>query len=241
MSKIKFYPFNEGTKSFAAPPQPASKMIPDWYRKQPAAVGDEKEYYAKGGLNSTVKRCMPVFDMLTAGYIITFPMDIYIDATNPEKIEWSVPMSLRNFGSDMVATHSPEQVSHYPTDHSQYHKNVFRILPFWSVQTEPGYSTLFLHPMHRDDLPFRAFEAFVDTDAFISDGHLSMFIKKDFKGVIKQGTPLVQIIPIKREDWEMELVEPEIANAELKAQRLSIRSTFKHSYKEKFRSRKEYK
>jgi hypothetical protein len=68
-----------------------------------------------------------------------------------------------------------------------------------------------------------------------------MFIKKDFVGVIKQGTPLVQVIPIKREDWSMELVDTEISNAALKAQRLSIRSMFKHSYKEKFRSRKEYK
>lgn len=241
MSIIKFYPFSEGTKSFAPVPQPASKMLPEWYKRQPASIGDDKDFMPKGGVNSTIKRCMPVFDLLTAGYIITFPMDLYIDATNPNKIEWSVPSPLKNFGSDMVATHTAEQVSQYPIDKDSFHKDVFRILPFWSVGTDKGYSTLFTHPYHRDDMPFQAFSAIVDTDGFISDGHLSMFIKKDFKGLIKQGTPLVQVIPFKREEWQMEIVDPEESNPILKAQRLAIRSAFRFGYKDKFRSRKEYR
>jgi hypothetical protein len=241
MSKIKFYPFNEGTSSFAPPPKPASKLLPNWYKEQPASVGDDRDFLPRGGVNSTIKRCMPVFDLLTAGYIISFPMDLYIDATNPDRIEWSVPIPLKNFGSDMVATHTAEQVSSYPIDRSIYHKDVFRILPFWSVGTEPGYSTLFCHPFHRDDMPFHAFSAIVDTDGFISDGHLSMFIKKDFKGLIKQGTPLVQVIPFKREEWQSELVEVEESNKALKAQRLAVRSMFRFGYKEKYRSRKDYK
>jgi len=241
MAIIKFYPFNEGTRSFAPEPKPASKSLPEWYKRQPASIGDDKEFILKGGVNSTVKRCMPVFDLLTAGYIISFPMDIYIDATDPNKIAWSVPTPLKNFGSDMVATHTAEQVSEYPIDRSQYHKDVFRILPFWSVGTEPGYSTLFCHPFHRDDMPFHAFSAIIDTDGFISDGHLSMFIKKDFKGLIKQGTPLVQVIPFQRESWESKIVDVSESNKILKDQRLATRSMFKFAYKEKFRSRKDYK
>jgi hypothetical protein len=242
MNEIKFYPFSEKTSMFAPQPAPAAKFIPEWYKKQPAFIGDEtKDFVSKGGSSGTIKRCMPIFDLMSAGYIITFPMDVYINATNPEKIEWSVPLELKSFGNDMVATHTKEQIQEYPVDTDRFHKQVFRIMPFWSVQTSKGYSTLFTHPFHRDNVPFEMFSALVDTDQFISDGHLSMYIEKDFNGVIKQGTPLIQVIPFKREEWSSKILTHEESHNEIEKQRLKIRSSFKHSYKEKFRQKKEYK
>jgi hypothetical protein len=240
MNKIKFYPFSEKTKQFAPAPTPASKAVPDWYRKQPGSI-DEETQLAKGNLSSTIKRCMPIFDYMTAGYIIYVPCDIYIDATNPEKISWSVPLTLKQFASDMIASHAPEQYDHYPIDKDIYHKELFRIMPFWAVGTEEGTSSLFMQPVHKDDLPFLAIGGMIDTDKFISDGHLSFLIKKNFKGILKQGTPLVQVIPIKREDWAMELVDAKESSADLSKQRLNVRSAFVNAYKNKFRQKKEYK
>ena len=242
MNRIKFYPFNDKTAMFAPKPEPASKFIPEWYRQQPGFIGDEyKDFISKGGSSGTIKRCMPIFDLMTAGYIIKFPMDVYVDATNPEKITWSVPNELKFVGNDMVATHTAEQISNYPVDTNLYHKQIFRILPFWSIMTPRGYSTIFTHPFHQDAVPFKAFEAFVDTDKFASDGHFSMYIKKDFKGIIKQGTPLIQAIPVKRESWDSECVVYSEGKDEIEKQRLMVRSSFKNSYKEKFRQKKEYK
>jgi hypothetical protein len=239
-NNIYFYPFNERTAMFAPKPIPASKALPEWYKSQPATLNEE-EFIAKGMSSSTIKRCMPIFDYITAGYVISIPCDIYIDATNPDKIEWSVPLPMKTFANDMISTHAPEQYSHYPTDRGKYHKQLFRIMPFWSVKTDPGYSTLFMHPTHKDPVPFLAIGGLIDTDQFISDGHLSMFIEKDFKGVIKQGTPFVQVIPIKRENWQMNILEPVEANKEVMAQRLNLRSTFVAGYKNKMRSKKEFK
>jgi hypothetical protein len=148
---------------------------------------------------------------------------------------------MKQFANDMFATHAPEQYDHYPIDTTKYHKQLFRIMPFWAVKTPEGYSTLFMHPLHKDPLPFVAIQGFIDTDKFITDGHLSILVEKDFKGVIKQGTPLAQVIPFKREDWKMELVPTSESGAELTKQRLSLRSNFVHSYKNKYRSKKEYK
>lgn len=242
MNKVRFYPFSEKTEMFVPKPEPAIKNTPDWYKKQPGFCGDEyKDYISKGSHSSTIKRCMPIFDLMSAGYIIKFPMDVYIDTTNPEKINWSVPNELKFLGNDMVATHIHEQVSEYPVDLNVYHKQIFRILPFWSLMTPKGYSTIFTHPFHRDPVPFKAFEAIIDTDRFASDGHLSMYLKKDFKGIIKQGTPLVQAIPFKREGWESEFVSHADGKDEIERQRLLVRSSFKNSYREKFRQKKEYK
>jgi hypothetical protein len=44
----------------------------------------------------------------------------------------------------------------------------------------------------------------VDSEFTAQPGNLPFFIKKDFTGIIKQGTPIVQIIPIKNESWKVE-------------------------------------
>jgi hypothetical protein len=33
------------------------------------------------------------------------------------------------------------------------------------------------------------------------------FLKKDFNGIIKAGTPIIQAIPFKRETWDMEVID----------------------------------
>lgn len=237
---LKFYPFSEETTFFTPEPKPASKFVPDWYKKQRATI-DEEQGIKVGAFNGTVKKCMPIFDIMTAGYMLTFPMDVYIDATNPEKLEISAPMPMQRFSTDMMASHAPEQYDEYPQETDIYHKQLFRVMPFWSVQTPPGYSTLVIHPQHQDALPFKTLGGFVDSDGFITDGHFSMFIRNNFKGIIKQGTPFAQLIPIKRESWEMELVDVKTSEPIIKRQRIRIRSTFKNGYKDKFRVPKFFK
>jgi hypothetical protein len=240
MNKIKFYPFNESTAEFAPSPIPASRLLPEWYKKQPGIVKSDLAMQ-NGVVNSTVKKCMPVFDILTAGYFIVAPCDIHLDATDPEKLSYSIPITMKRFQSDMFATHAPEQYDEYPIDLSKYHKTLFRVMPFWSISTPAGYSTLFAQPFHRDESDLLAMSALVDTDTFISEGHLSFLVKKGFKGVIKQGTPLIQIIPFKRDDWESEIVSSEESVKKLFSQRLKLRSTFVNGYKDKFRFKKDYK
>jgi hypothetical protein len=242
MAKIRFYPFSKETQAMSPAPTPASKNIPDWYKKQPAyGASDEEQMLKTGGSASTVKRCMPIFDIINSGYIIYIPCDIYMDATDPEKLKWSLPSFATQVKRDLVSSHAPEQVSHYPLNEKQYHKEIFRIMPFWAVGTDKGYSSLFTQPFHSDPTPFRTFGGVVDTDKFIADGHYSIQIEKGFKGVIERGTPLVQVIPFKRDNYSMELVEVEQSNKILLSQRLLIRSKFKNFYRNNLRVAKDYK
>jgi hypothetical protein len=241
MSIIKFYPFSKESYAISPEPTPASKSIPEWYKKQPAYGVPEEDQNRLGGSASTIKRCMPIFDIINSGYIIYMPCDVFIDATNPEKLEWSLPKMAGQIKRDLVSSHSPSQVSHYPLEADKYHKDIFRIIPFWAVGTENGYSCLFTQPFHRDPLPFRTFGGIVDTDKFIADGHYSLQIEKGFKGVIERGTPLVQVIPFKRDSFKMEIVDVAQSNEILTTQRIKIRSTFKNFYRNYMRSQKEYR
>jgi hypothetical protein len=117
-------------------------------------------------------------------------------------------------------------------------------MPLWAIKTPPGYSTMFIHPQLSMDSPLWAFPGIIDTDTFIVDGHFSFLVDKTFKGVIKQGTPLVQVIPFKREDWSSwtgEEIASEVSSKALNTQRLKLRSNFVNAYKNKFRFKKEYK
>ena len=60
---------------------------------------------------------------------------------------------------------------------------------------------MFLPPLGHHNIPFRSIPAIVDTDRSKLEIVQPMWLKKDFTGVIEKGTPLVQVIPFKRDDW----------------------------------------
>lgn len=239
MPIIKFHQFSDKTSEFAQPPTPSAKNLPEWYKTQPA-LAPGKTNMAQGELASTIKKCMPIFDSITAGYVITAPCDIYVNATNPNELVYSVPRQLREFKGDLFSVHSIEQYSEYPIDTNRYHKQLLRVQPFWSVETPSGYSCLFVNPINRPS-PLLAFSGIIDTDAFISQGHLSFMVEKDFDGIIKQGTPLIQVIPFKRESWESEVEDAAVSAKKIDWQGFQLRSVFQNAYKNKFRAKKEYK
>jgi len=240
MKKIKFHSIDQNSFSFIPKPVPSNNLIPEWYKQQESFFEKDKNL-AYGNSGATIKKCMPVFDAMTAGYLLRFPCDVFIDATDQSHLKYSMPQEIKDFLPDLFRGHNQKQYDKYPIDNNIYHKQVFRINPYWAIETEEGSSTLFLHPLHRDDLPFFSFSAIIDTDKFASYGGFSMLIKKDFKGIIKEGTPFIQAIPIKRDKWKMEFSNTENSKAILSKQHMNLRTKFINGYKDKFRTIKEFK
>lgn len=240
MPTINFYPLTDRSANFAPPPQPAVKHVEDWWRSQPKYMDNEKELF-NGSYKATVKKCQGIFDAMTLGYLMFCPVDIFIDATNDDKITWQLPASFMNERENLsiISMHVREQTSHMPIDHEIWCSDLFRIHPNWIASTEEGYSCLVVPPMHNSILPIQAVPGVIDTDTFVSDGHFSFMVKKGFKGIIKQGTPIAQVIPFKRETWEAEAKD---FNGEmLQAQRDDVRSTFENGYRMKMWQKKVYR
>ena len=63
---------------------------------------------------------------------------------------------------------------------------------------------LLSHPFNRFDLPFTTLSGIIDADGILARGNIPFFIKEGFEGIVKQGTPIFQIIPFKRENWNVE-------------------------------------
>jgi len=211
-------------------PQPASKFIPDWYKNMESYIGGEKKPTSEGKTNSTIKRCMPVFDAMTSGYIITSPADVYVRIREGQQyFEWSA-LSLIGFHPITQAPDHPNRKPHaYP-----------KWMNPWAIKTSKGYSTLFVQPFHRESV-FTILPGIVDTDNYIAPVNLPMVINDpNFEGLIPQGTPIAQVIPFKREDWEMSIgSEEDLKEQNRVLQKLHIK--FFDRYKSMFWNRKEYK
>lgn len=236
MNIIKFILANEDLSEACPAPVPASSKIPEWWKKQISYFKNDKSII--NGLQMlTVKKCPAVFDSISIGYYILSPVDINIDATG-DIVKIEIPAGIAHIARELISRHSNEQIENYPIDDS-FHKNVIRIHPQWMVKTKSGFSCLFINPMNYSNNSITAIPGVIDTDSYISDGFLSFFVKKGFKGIISQGTPLVQVIPFKRENWIHSLITD--GQNILKKQRLVIRSTYQNGYKNKFWSRKSFK
>ena len=211
-------------------PKPASKFIPDWYKNMESYMGGEKKPDGDGKTKATIKRCMPVFDAINAGYIITSPADVYVTIKDGQQFfEWST-LGLISFHPIEQAPTHPEKNKHaYP-----------KWINHWAIRTPKGYSTMFVHPMHRESV-FAILPGIVDTDEYYAPVNFPFTVKDpEFEGLIPKGTPIAQVIPFKREPWTMQFgKEKEIKAQANLTNRLS--TTFFDRYKNMFRQLKEYK
>lgn len=213
------------------PPLPASKMIPDWYKNMESYIGGKKVPSYEGETLATVKKCIPVLDAVTAGYIITTPVDLYVTKRDGLPFyQWS----------------TWEPVQFHPERQAPEHPQVLHGVPYpklmnpWAVRTPKGYSTLFTQPFHRD-APFKILDGVVDTDTYYNSVNFPFQLKDlNFEGYILKGTPMAQVIPFKRDVWKMEVGGEE----ELK-ETFKVRNRILHGFYDKYRNnywtRKEFK
>jgi hypothetical protein len=200
--KIKFNPTTEEAHFSVRPPQPARTYLPDWYKSIPAFHGKKPVFSVSGETNTTVKSCVPFADALTSGYIQESWQEIAIQlVTNEEgkeELKWFTPgapeiMAIRSGISIPIPDH------YYPIE--------FTFHPPWVPEMPKGWSMLYTSPFNREDLPIHVLNGIVDNDKFTASlpkSNLPFYLKKGFVGIIPIGTPLYQMIPIKREDWESE-------------------------------------
>lgn len=210
-------------------PQPAKKIIPEWYKVLDSYMNKNKIPNGEGKSQSTIKKCMPVFDAITAGYIIFSPVDVYVSKKDDAFwYEWPSENPLTFHPIQQAPTHPASNGQDFP-----------KWLNPWAIQTPKGYSTLFVPPLHRES-PFTILEGIVDTDTYTNNVHFPFVITKlDFEGLIPAGTPIAQVIPFKRDKWEMKIGgDKELQTA--KTTFALLTKKFFDSYKTQFRQEKSY-
>ncbi len=133
-----------------------------------------------------------------------------------------------------------------PTNNGIPHYSGFDPLFFawkshWGVKTPKGYSAIFTHPINRFDLPFITTTGIMDTDKWGIWGNQPFSLKSGWEGVIPAGTPIIQIIPFKRENWKSEIDKTGLLTKWANIENTKRQSKFRGYYKNNFWQKKSFK
>jgi hypothetical protein len=238
MPKVIFTAINSYGQDVTMKPHPAYKSIPKWWKdmKPFNDTGFGNKLTINNGINNlSPKACIPMLDSLSSGYVVPLWTDIQIvnnDSTgNKPVILWK---------NEIDVFESNTSFSSKVETPDGFFAETVKFINHWMMTTPSGYSTIIQHPPGYQNTPLKVVPAIVDTDRYNARLIFPMWIKNDFEGIIKKGTPLVQLIPFKRESWSSEyksLPDGEYYKLEEKG----IKSKLSGYYKNFNWSKKEYR
>ena len=216
-------PYNEGYPH----PIPAHKAVPTWWKDLDRHMDDEPNTRHNNGLidgagipyGETVKTCVPVLDTLRTGYIIPLWTELIIgfedDNPNFPIISWNYQGLGQRKDSGEIALVPRNNIDPKTFSAARgmpiYNRALENNFPYmftinspWTIKTPPGDSCLFTKPLN-SDLPFDFVNGIVNTDKYALSVNWNFMMNRRFKGTLRVGTPIMQIIPFKRDDWESEV------------------------------------
>lgn len=210
MRRIRFALRSDRPNGMFLSPQPGSQFVPQWYRDGEKWINKndgsleipEVEDRAAG-----MKSCVPFLDAIISGYIYPLSYSIEILKNNgTDPIEYRYVEKNENgeyvdIGDVYLMDERDGMIGHTIPRPFGCSDNHLVWTPLWGTKTPKGWSCLLTHPLNRFDLPFVTMSGIMESDRFTGAGNVPFFIKKDFIGIIEKGTPLFQVIPIKRAKW----------------------------------------
>ena len=148
----------------------------------------------------TAKQCIPFLEAMTCGYIIPLPADMRISVVRKADGGAEVKLEITGFKYPLVDMHPQTQYPGAPFANAP----VLKFLNPWLIRTPPGYSTLFVPPMNRFAAPIVPLCGVVETDRYYQEINFPAvcLLQSGASAVLPRGTPLVQVIPFRRESWE---------------------------------------
>lgn len=213
-------------------PVPAIKAVPEWYKEMKTSYAENKTEPFDVNASQTIKRCMPVLDAITGGYILKLHTDIYVTYDNGvPTFKWS------NDTKETITFHPAQQLINFRNLDLPH--GAPKLRNPWGIKTPKGYSCLFISPLHRPACGIKILEGIVDTDKYTNAVQFPFLLDKDFVGTIPAGTPIAQVIPFKRDSFRMRIGDIKDREDNHLVMRL-LRSTWINGYRNKFRTIKDY-
>jgi hypothetical protein len=167
-NKISFIATDKSMKDIWPHPKPASRFIPDEYKKLKRFTNDNLH-------EPTLKTCVPFLDSLTMGYIIPFDQDYLIDPIENDFSVTPANKERNDFGFHNQTQLPDEWKKTAGENAGKFHNK-------WLIKTAPGYSCLFIKPMNRLEPRFDIIAGVVDTDTYINTINFPFILNKMWAG-----------------------------------------------------------
>lgn len=237
-------------------PVPAASAIPDWWKKMESyggfkgsRPGQKKINAANGSDNATIKRCIPVLDSMSLGYLILTPADIYVEPKHLHNEDNEIGPT-KDF--TMIYPRHHERIDSHPWGQARMHpyatdQKLAKVFVPWRIRLPDGYSIIITEPLNNTNPQWSVVSGVMDSDVIYPKINFMISIKdKNFNGIIPMGTPIAQVIPFRREKWSSIVVDgdqnsktiikdsPPMLNSRLS-------KVFGGAYKKFFWSRKDFR
>lgn len=221
---ITFYTI-DGYKETIDEPKPCFKNMPKWYVETSNLNHSYKRhkcpFVGKGGdfpeVYSNIKTCPAVFDYLTSGYIIpSWDNFVIRNINNSLYMSWQ-QNAIHTLKPDHIFTthhNSLQSDGLVGTDYEPLYGGFHKLLSPWFVQTPPGISLYITNPNQYRDKRFTTVDAIIHPDKhpmslqWFFEWNIPIIETEDFSLIdtkiqcIKKGTPLILIIPFRRENYK---------------------------------------
>jgi hypothetical protein len=168
--------------------RPASKFLPDWFKKLPSSFLTNNEGTRLEVEQSTMKRCPGFTDLYSKSFVIPWWSDLALDVLGDKTFKYVYPGA-----GPEIQSHSPHQYG--PENFKKYCH--LKVRSPWIMKEKEGVYFQFGNPYwNMIDVMDKVFVATgVANYKHQNASHVNMFIKPGTYN-FKQGTPLVMLTPL---------------------------------------------
>jgi len=236
VNEIEFIAIDKHYFEICPKPFPASQALPQWWKDASPYIKSienptgKKIIVQNGESNASFKKCTPMLDLLSAGYIVPLWADVQV-----RKVD-NIPILSWRVSKNVFEEHSGQEVE-VPNG---YEKTQFKFLNQWIPKLPKGYSALIISCPGYPNTPFKAMQAIIDYDKTTHALFPPVYLKENFEGIVEKGTPMFQIIPFKRNNWESKFSFLENGKNDVYFNR-DVKATIVNNYVKNFWEKKSYK
>jgi hypothetical protein len=206
-------------------PQPSKNFIPKWFKDTPIDSPEDNKYISKVKPNlRTVKKCPSFMEIFHQGYTIVSPCDIWLKYKDGQW-EWKCShpdITMNYFAYNAMAKYLPK--------HSK-DKVIFKLANPWYVMTPKGYSSYIVPMPYTYNYDWYVQYGIIHTDTIYNMNVPIVYTSEKEEVLIKQGTPLFQLVPFKRETSKLQIIKyTHKIDKEIKKQTFYTEGSFKSKY-----------
>jgi hypothetical protein len=206
--KITFFSTVLGVED-AYPIIPASEYKPSW-------VANARESYLthlkatenSGNREFHLYRCPGIFDIMSRGYIVPLPWDVMINTNGDgEGFSWSVPDGIlfKLYDGPVVNTHHADGVAKTLPHKPGALKSLIKFHSPWEIVAPPGVKFIVIPIPYSDTCEFEHVMGILDPSISSELNPQGYWKVLNGSHIIRAGTPMMQIIPLTDEEFEIEI------------------------------------
>jgi hypothetical protein len=211
MRKITFFTTVNGLQD-AFPVIPAKDYRPNWIAGARDSYLKRKEKAEKENERFThLYRCPGIFDIMSKGFILPMMWDVIIETNgDDESFGWSVPsgeLSLIHTNGKLVDGHMAHLIAQPMPKRTGCLKSLVKFNSPWHVVAPPDVKLMIIGIPYPDpeDAVFEQVPGILDPGMSTELNPQGYWKVLNDKHLLRAGTPMMQIIPLTDEEFELEV------------------------------------